>query len=263
MEGGLRKMKVVILAGGLGTRLSEETEIRPKPMVEIGGRPILWHIMKQYAHYGFNEFIVALGYKGEAIKRYFLEYRLLGSHLTVDLATGATNAHSGESEDWKVHLIDTGEATQTGGRLKRLQSYLGGETFMLTYGDGVSNIDIGALLACHRRHGKIATVSAVRPPARFGGLSSEGDLVVSFSEKPQTGEGAINGGFMVFEPGVFDYLAGDGTVLESHVLERLAGERQLGVYRHAEFWQCMDTLREKRILEGLWESGAAPWKVWS
>jgi len=256
-------MKVVVLAGGLGTRLAEETEVKPKPMVEIGGRPILWHILKHYAHYGFKEFIIALGYKGEAIKRYFLDFRALGKHLTVDLATGNIDTHGGDTEDWKVHLIDTGDATQTGGRLKRLAPYLRGERFMLTYGDGVSNVDLPALLACHARHGLTATISAVRPPARFGGISFDGDRVVDFSEKPQSGEGWINGGFMVFEPAVFELLEGDASVLETDALERLAERRQLGVHKHADFWQCMDTLREKRLLEGLWQSGKAPWKVWS
>jgi glucose-1-phosphate cytidylyltransferase len=255
-------MKVVILAGGLGTRLSEETDVRPKPMVDIGGRPILWHILKLYEHHGFKEFVIALGYKGEAIKRYFLDYRLLGGHLTVELASGAVTAHGGETEDWRVHLIDTGVATQTGGRLKRLQPYLGSETFMVTYGDGVANVNISALLACHRRHGRVGTVTAVRPQARFGGISAEGDLVRSFAEKPQSGEGWINGGFMVLEPQIFAHLEGDGSVLETDGLERLANLGQLGVYRHEQFWQCMDTLREKRLLERLWAEGRAPWRVW-
>ena len=254
-------MKVVILAGGLGTRLAEETEVKPKPMVEIGGRPILWHIMKTYAHYGFQEFFIALGYKGSVVKRFFLEYYSLNGNMTLQLAHGQVERHGKRCEDWTVHLVDTGVETQTGGRLKRLQPYLQGGTFMLTYGDGVSNVDLPALLRFHRSHGKIATVTAVRPPARFGGLVFDGDLAVHFAEKPQIGEGWINGGFFVFEPGVFDYLEGDATNLEADALPRLAAARQLGAYRHEGFWQCMDTLREKQLLESLWQGGQ-PWKVW-
>ena len=254
-------MKAVILAGGMGTRLAEETEIKPKPMVEIGGQPLLWHIMKIYGHYGCQEFLVALGYKGNAIKRFFLEYYDLNGSMTLQLATGRTERHGKGCEDWTVHLLETGLETQTGGRLKRLQPYLQGETFMLTYGDGVSDIDLHALLHFHRSQGKIATVTAVRPSARFGGLAFDGDLAVSFAEKPQIGEGWINGGFFVFEPRVFDYLDGDQTNLEADALPRLAADRQLAAYRHDGFWQCMDTLREKRLLESLWQSGR-PWKVW-
>ncbi len=256
-------MKVIILCGGLGTRLREETELRPKPMVEIGGRPILWHIMQGYATYGFKEFILALGYKGEAIKRYFLDYYHLHSNLTISLAAGAVTAHDGEREDWLVHLVDTGLVTETGGRVKRLARWLGRETFMLTYGDGVCDANIPDLLRFHQGHGRLATVTAVRPPARFGGLSFNGDLVTDFSEKPQIGEGWINGGFFVLEPGVLDYLAGDETILEREPLEHLAKDGQLAAYRHAGFWQCMDTLRDVRLLESLWESGKAPWKVWT
>ncbi len=255
-------MKVAILAGGLGSRLSEETEIRPKPMVEIGGRPILWHIMKHYAHFGFNEFFIALGYRGEEIKRYFLDYHSLNGSMTVNLSTGNLEAHERECEDWLVHLVDTGLPTLTGGRVKRLESQLNDSTFMVTYGDGVSNIDLANLMRFHKSHGRIATVTAVRPPARFGGLIFEGEMVVNFTEKPQIGEGWINGGFLVFEPAVFDYLSGDSSSLEADALERLAADRQLVAYRHEGFWQCMDTKRDMHLLESLWRSEDAPWKLW-
>ena len=253
---------MAILAGGQGTRLAEETEVKPKPMVEIGGRPILWHIMKLYAAQGFGEFFVAVGYKGEIVKRYFVDYASLDGSMTIDVARGQVEQHEREADDWIVHLVDTGPDTQTGGRIKRLEPWLGGETFMVTYGDGVADVDLNDLLRFHREHGRIATVTAVRPPARFGGLVFDGDLVAEFTEKPQIGEGWINGGFLVFEPAIFDYLHGDETVLEAHALERLAEERQLVAYRHERFWQCMDTLRDKRLLESLWESGQAPWKLW-
>ena len=256
-------MKVVILAGGLGTRLAEETEIKPKPMVEIGGRPILWHIMKHYAHYGFKEFFIALGYKGEIIKRYFLEYYNLSRDMTIRLSRGKVERHEGDGEDWTVHLVDTGSDTLTGGRVKRLEPWLKEGTFMLTYGDGVSDVDLQDLLRFHRAHGCIATVTAVRPPARFGGLIFEGDRVAEFTEKPQIGEGWINGGFMVFEPTVFEYLQDDRAILETHALERLAAAGQLMALRHNRFWQSMDTLRDKRLLESLWQGDQAPWKVWS
>jgi glucose-1-phosphate cytidylyltransferase len=255
-------MKVVLLAGGLGTRLTEETEIRPKPMVEIGGRPILWHIMKHYAHYGFQEFLVALGYKGEYIKRYFLDYYTLNGSMTIDLASGEVQPQVKECENWKLHLLETGLQTNTGGRLKRLESYIGDQTFMITYGDGVSNIDLQQLLEFHKSHGKWVTVSAVRPPARFGGLVLEGDLVANFTEKPQAGEGWINGGFLVMEPQVFKYLTNDSMGLEVELLERLAVDGQLAAYRHYDFWQCMDTLRDKYNLENFWQNGNPPWKVW-
>jgi len=255
-------MKVVILAGGLGTRLSEETELKPKPMVEIGGQPILWHIAKHYAHYGFQEFYITLGYKGEVIKRHFVDYHSLSGSMTVDLANGTIERHHQKSDDWKVHLIETGIETNTGGRLKRLETWLRGETFMLTYGDGVCNVDLRKLLEFHREQGRIATVTAVRPPARFGGLIFDGDLVSKFDEKPQIGEGWINGGFMVFEPAVFDYINGDDDSLEADTLERLADERQLAAYRQEGFWQCMDTLRDVRFLRQLWKEKRAPWKVW-
>jgi glucose-1-phosphate cytidylyltransferase len=256
-------MKVLILAGGYGTRLSEETEARPKPMVEIGGKPVLWHIMKHYAHFGFKEFAVALGYKGESIKRYFVDYPRLSSSLTVHLASGDVLRHSTCQDDWTVHLMDTGLHTITGGRMKRLAPLIGGDTFMMTYGDGVSNVDIVKLLAFHREHKRLATVTAVRPPARFGGLVFSGDAVGKFTEKPQVGEGWINGGYFVLEPGVLDYIAGDQTHWEQEPLEKLAADGQLVAYRHDDFWQCMDTLRDVRLLESLWSGGNAPWKVWS
>lgn len=255
-------MKVVILAGGLGTRLAEETEITPKPLVEIGGRPILWHIMKHYAQCGFREFLIALGYKGEAIKHFFLDFFHLSGDMTVRLSQGGVERHAAEAEDWTVHLIDTGQQTYTGGRVKRLEPWLKDETFMVTYGDGVADVDLQDLLKFHRAHGRIATVTAVRPPARFGGLIFDGDLVSQFTEKPQAGEGWINGGFLVLEPAVFRYLEGDQSSLEANALERLAADRQLAAYRHHGFWQCMDTLRDKRLLEELWQQGSAPWKVW-
>ena len=254
-------MKIVILAGGLGTRLAEETEVKPKPMVEIGGKPILWHIMKHYAYYGFKEFFIALGYKGEVIKRYFLDYYGLNGSMTINLSEGGVQVHKKECEDWLVHLMDTGMDTSTGGRVKRLEPWLK-DTFMVTYGDGISDIDLKNLLKFHRSHGRLATVTAVRPPARFGGLIFEGDLVVQFTEKPQIGEGWINGGFLVFEPEIFKYLDGDHTGLEGDALERLATDGQLAAYKHNRFWQCMDTLRDKRLLESLWQGGSPPWRVW-
>jgi len=256
-------MKVVILAGGLGTRLAEETEVRPKPMVEIGGHPILWHILKTFSAQGFREFFVALGYKGEMIKRYFLDYHQLCRDMSVDIATGTVDFLEVEhSDDWKVHLIDTGKDSMTGGRVKRLEPFLKDETFMLTYGDGVCNIDLNALLAAHREHGKLATVTAVHPPARYGELLINEDMTTRFSEKPQTHDGWINGGYMVLEPKVLDYLGGDDSILELDILERLANEGQLVAYKHYDFWQCMDTLRDKRQLEEAWQSGAPPWKIW-
>ena len=256
-------MKVVILAGGLGTRLVEETEVKPKPMIEVGGHPILWHIMKHYAHYGFKEFFITLGYKGEVIKRYFMDYYSLNGSMTIDLASGEVQSDDRECEDWIVHLKNTGLKSNTGGRVRRLRPWLSDSTFMVTYGDGVSNINLHSLLDFHRSHGKIATVSAVRPPARFGGLLfDEAGIVRDFTEKPQIGEGWINGGFLVFEPGVFDYLEADESTLEVDALERLAADLQLAAYRHDDFWQCMDTMRDKNLLESLWRSGNAPWKVW-
>jgi len=256
-------MKVVILAGGLGTRLTEETEAKPKPMIEIGGRPILWHIMKIYAHHGFKDFYVALGYKGDVIKRYFLDYAKLNSSFTVNLASGDIMRRDASFEDWTVHLADTGVASMTGGRFKRLAPQLGRDTFMATYGDGVTNVDLTDVLRFHKAHGKLATITAVRPPARFGGLVFEGDRIVEFTEKPQVGEGWINGGFFVLEPGALDYIEGDDTVWEREPMERLAADGQLMAYRHEDFWQCMDTLRDLRLLESLYASGSAPWKNWS
>jgi glucose-1-phosphate cytidylyltransferase len=218
--------------------------------------------MKLYSAQGFSEFVVAVGYKGELIKRYFVDYASLDGSMTVDVARGRVNQHQREADDWIVHLVDTGQDTQTGGRIKRLEPWLGDETFMVTYGDGVADVDLEELLRFHRDHGRIATVTAVRPPARFGGLVFDGDLVAEFTEKPQIGEGWINGGFLVFEPAIFDYLDDDRTVLEANALEQLAEERQLVAYKHERFWQCMDTLRDKRLLEALWESGEAPWKLW-
>jgi len=255
-------MKVVILAGGMGTRLSEETEVRPKPMVEIGGRPILWHIMMHYWHYGHEDFYIALGYKGDVIKNYMVEYASMQGDLTVNMRTGRVERYTDDHPDWRVHLIDTGLKTQTGGRLRRLAPHIGDDTFMLTLGDGVSNVDLGGLLDYHRSHGKLATVTAVRPPARFGYMNFHGDMVAEFSEKPQTAEGWINGAFMVLEPGVLDYIDDDRTAFEREPMERLARDGQLMAFRHTEFWQCMDTLREKRLLQQLWDSGQAPWKTW-
>jgi glucose-1-phosphate cytidylyltransferase len=256
-------MKVVILAGGYGTRLAEETDLIPKPMVDIGGRAILCHIMKHYAWHGFSEFVVALGYKGEMIKAYFLDYTRLQGNLSISLADGAVSTHGPHVDDWTVHLIDTGLQSMTGGRLKRLEPWLAGSAFMLTYGDGVCNVDLRALYAFHRAHGKLATITAVRPPARFGGLESDASgRVTQFIEKPQIGEGWINGGYMVIEPEVLARIEGDATVLERDVLEGLASEGQLVAFRHEGFWQCMDTIRDKRLLEGLWQGGKAPWKIW-
>jgi len=255
-------MKVVILAGGLGTRLAEETEVKPKPMVEIGGKPILWHIMKHYSHYGFKEFFIALGYKSDVIKRYFLDYYTLNGSMTIDFSSGKVEMQNKECEDWLLHLMDTDMQTNTGGRVKRLEPWLRKGTFMVTYGDGVCNVNLQDLLRFHYSHKRIATVTAVRPPARFGGLVFDGDMVAEFTEKPQIGEGWINGGFLVFEPAIFDYLEGDQSSLEADMLERLATDHQLAAYKHDGFWQCMDTLRDKRLLEGLWRDGQAPWKVW-
>jgi glucose-1-phosphate cytidylyltransferase len=255
-------MKVAILAGGVGSRLSEETEVKPKPMVEIGGKPILWHIMMHYSHYAFDHFVIALGYKGEVIKKYMVDYCALNQDLTVSMKTGRVKRNGGTLADWTVELVDTGSRTQTGGRIKRLKPYLGRETFMLTWGDGVSDVNLNDLLHFHRAHGKLATLTAVRPTARFGHLEMDGDQVVEFSEKSQTKEGWINGAFFVLEPEVFDYIDGDATHWEKEPLERLAREGQLMAYRHQSFWQCMDTLREKKYLESLWESGNAPWKIW-
>lgn len=255
-------MKTVILCGGLGTRLSEETQVKPKPMVEIGGRPILWHIMKIYEKHGFSDFVLALGYKGEVIKDYFLNYHARQCNLTITLKTGQVHFSEPTAEDWTINLVDTGVATLTGGRLLRLKPYLvTGGTFMLTYGDGVSDVDVGRLLAFHRSHGKLATVTAVRPAARFGGIEIESAKVSRFKEKPQSGEGWINGGFFVFESGVFDYLEDDSTVLEQSPLERLAWDNQLMAFEHDGYWQCMDTIRDRDSLQQSWNSGKAPWTI--
>jgi glucose-1-phosphate cytidylyltransferase len=256
-------MKVGILAGGLGTRLAEETEVKPKPMVEIGGQPILWHILMHYSRYGYQEFVIALGYKGEYIKRWMREFASLHSNMTVRTGNGTVTLHDRHQQDWTVDLVDTGQDTATGGRIKRLKDWLGDETFMLTWGDGVSNIDLDALLRFHRSHGRLATLTAVRPPARFGHLELDGDRIVEFTEKPQTSEGWINGAFFVLEPGVFDYVDGDAIQWEREPLERLAADGQLMAYRHESFWQCMDTIRDKKLLEKLWVEGMAPWKTWS
>ncbi len=258
----MTNVKVAILAGGKGTRLAEETEIRPKPMVEIGGRPLLWHIMKIYSHYGFEEFIIATGYKGEYIKRWFRDHCSLEGDMTFHTGTGEVTTYENQRPDWTIHVVNTGLETQTGGRIKRLQPWVGDQTFMLTWGDGLSDVNIKDLLTFHRSHGKLATLTSVRPPARYGHLEFDGNKVCKFTEKPQTAEGWINGAFFVLEPPVFDYIAGDAIQFEKEPLEKLAAEGQLMAYRHESFWQCMDTLREKFILESLWNRGEAPWKVW-
>ena len=255
-------MRVVILAGGYGTRLQEETVTKPKPMVEIGEKPILWHVMKHYAAHGFDDFVIALGYKGEVIKRYFLDAYELAGTLKIDFAGGEVERSDVEHDAWRVYSVDTGKNTQTGGRVQRLKPWLEGATFMVTYGDGVCDVDLKAALEFHKQHGLLATVTAVRPPARFGALIMDGDRVSAFSEKPQAGEGWINGGFLILEPGVFDYLQGDTDSLEADALEQVAADGQLAAYRHDGFWQCMDTLRDKHYLERLWAEGSAPWKTW-
>ncbi|HEV8403682.1 MAG TPA: glucose-1-phosphate cytidylyltransferase [Candidatus Limnocylindrales bacterium] len=255
-------MKVVILAGGQGTRLAEETDLRPKPMVEIGQRPILWHIMKHYAHHGFDEFVVALGYRGEDIKRFFLDHLSLSGDMTIRLGERTVDQLHPEPDQWTVHLVDTGLDTNTGGRVGRLASWLGDAPFMLTYGDGVSDVDLPALLEHHRASGKLATVTAVRPASRFGGLDFRDDGQVRFIEKPQISEGWVSGGFMVLEPEVLAYVEGDRSSFESNVLERISEEGRLGAFRHEGFWQSMDTIRDVRYLRGLWSEGNAPWRTW-
>ena len=255
-------MKAVILAGGFGTRLSEETIDKPKPMVTVGGRPMLWHIMKILDANGIKEFVIALGYRGDYIKQYFLDFYAVNNDITVDLASGRTTIHEGKQPDWKVHLIDTGLHTQTGGRLRRLRRWVEDGTFLFTYGDGVADIDIGALVRFHRSHGKLASVTTVRPPSRFGNLAFDGDLVTNFYEKQELGESWINGGYFILEPGAIDYVEGDDAVWERAPVERLARDGQLMGYRHPGFWSCMDTLKEKQMLEESWSSGRAPWKVW-
>lgn len=257
-------MKVVILAGGLGSRLSEETILRPKPMIEVGGKPILWHIMNIYATHGFKEFIIALGYKAEIIKEYFLNFYALNNDLSIDLSSGKTTIHDGNQPQWKIHLVDTGLYTQTGGRLKRLQQWLGDDDlFMFTYGDGVADLDLKALLVFHRAHGRLATMTTVRPPARFGRIGFAGDQVTDFYEKPEASEGWINGGFFVLHRHVIDYIDDDATLWEREPVERLTREGELMGYRHYGFWSCMDTLKEKNMLEEIWASGKAPWKIWA
>jgi glucose-1-phosphate cytidylyltransferase len=255
-------VRVAILAGGLGTRLAEETEIRPKPMVEIGGWPILWHIMRHFDHYGFNEFVVALGYKGDYIRRFFSDYYSNASHLRIDLSRGVAESHgSGPAESWLVELIETGRNTSTGGRIARLAPFLDNETFMLTWGDGVSDVNLEDLVSFHRSHGRLATVTAVHPPPRFGQFELDGYRVHDYSSRPIQ-DAWINGAFFVLEPGVFDYIDGDRTEWEKEPMERLANDGELMAYRHGGFWQCMDTMRDKVLLERLWQSGGAPWRVW-
>lgn len=255
-------MQTLILAGGFGSRLSEETVLKPKPMVEIGSAPILWHILKHYAHFGHTEFVIALGYKGEVVKQYFAQYAALAGDLTVRLRTGTVDRHDADHDDWTVHLVDTGLAMATGGRMRRV-AHLIDDTFMMTFGDGVSDVDLDALVRFHRRHRRLATLTAVRPPARFGHVELDGDCVSEFSEKPQASEGWINGGYMVLERKVFDYIDDDEQYFQKEPMERLAADGQLMAYRHESFWAAMDTLRDKVYLEKLWESGEAPWKVWS
>jgi glucose-1-phosphate cytidylyltransferase len=256
-------MKAVILAGGLGTRISEETHLKPKPMVEIGGMPILWHILKLYSHFGINEFVICCGYKGYVIKEYFANYFLHMSDVTFHMRTNSMEVHHKNAEPWEVTLVDTGASTLTGGRLRRVHKYVGGDTFCFTYGDGVSNLDINALIAQHRQSGRLATLTAVQPPGRYGALQlAEENAIGGFQEKPQGDGGWINGGFFVLEPEVVDLIVGDDTVWEQEPLKGLAADGQLGAYRHNGFWQPMDTLRDRMYLEDLWQTGKAPWKLW-
>ena len=255
-------MKVVLLAGGFGTRISEESHLRPKPMIEIGEQPILWHIMKQYSAYGFHDFVICLGYKAYMIKEYFAEYFLHTSDVTFDLANNSMTVHNNYSEPWKVTLIDTGLNTMTGGRVKRVQPYIGNEPFLLTYGDGVSDVNINELVKFHQSHGKIATMTAIQPDGKFGVLDIENDQILAFREKSKSDTGWINGGFMVLQPEIFSYIEGDSTVLEKQPLETISMQGQLMSYKHEGFWQCMDTQRDKQLLEKLWASNTAPWKVW-
>ena len=255
-------MKAVILAGGLGTRISEETTVRPKPMIDIGGKPVLWHILKIYSQHGINDFIICLGYKGYMVKEYFANYFLHTSDVTFDLANNRMDVHQQHAEPWRVTLVDTGDQTQTGGRLKRVENYLDGETFCFTYGDGLADIDITAQLTFHKTRASLATMCAVQPPGRFGAIDIQDNRITRFEEKP-SGDGSwINGGFFILEPSVFDYIEGDATVWERDPLEALARDGQLSAYMHAGFWQPMDTLRDKLKLEELWQNGHAPWKVW-
>lgn len=256
-------MKVVILAGGFGTRLAEHTDVVPKPMVEIGGEPILWHIMKLFAHYGFKDFVIALGYKGEVIKDYFLNYHSLQSDFSVELATGSVEILGRNHDcDWKVTLVDTGQDSMTGGRIKSLRDVLGEETFLLTYGDGVADVDVSRLVSFHRQHGKLLTLTAVHPKAHYGELNIKGQQVVKFLEKPEFKQTWINGGFMVIEPEVLDFIEGDDTIFEREPLEKIAETDNLMAYHHGGFWQCMDNLRDVRYLNELWSNGNSPWAVW-
>jgi len=255
-------MKVLLLAGGFGTRLSEETDIRPKPMADIGGRPIIWHIMKGYSHYGFNEFVVLLGYKGYYIKEYFGNYFLHQSDVTIDLSTNGMEVHNNTSEPWKVTLLETGQDTMTGGRIKRAKDFIGNEPFLLTYGDGVSDIDLSELISFHKKHGKLITMTAVQPEGRFGALETDGNRVESFLEKPKGDGSWINGGFFVCQPEVLNYIKDDNTVFEQEPLQQLAKDGQLFNYRHQGFWKCMDTLRDKKVLNEMWADGQAKWKTW-
>jgi len=255
-------MKAVILAGGLGTRLSEETSLKPKPMVEIGGKPILWHILKTYSHHGINDFVICAGYKGYIIKEYFANYFLHMSDVTFDMVDNTVQVHRKNAEPWRVTVVDTGEDTMTGGRIKRVQEFVGDSTFCCTYGDGVGDIDVSALVAAHRQSGLKATLTGVQPPGRFGALLLKGDRVEAFQEKPQGDGSWINGGFFVLEPSIFETITGDSSVWERTPLESLAKQQQLGIFRHQGFWRPMDTLRDKQELESLWDSGKAPWKVW-
>lgn len=258
-----KKLKVVLLAGGFGTRIAEYTELIPKPMVKIGNYPIIWHIMNIYSYYGYNDFVIALGYKSEVIKNYFLDYVSNTSDIYLDLKSGKVDQLSKSKLDWKVTLVETGLNSMTGGRIKRLRKYIGDERFMCTYGDGVSNVNINDLVDMHKSKSKIATVTTVHPVARFGEVEIENDEVKSFAEKPQTGQGWINGGFFVFEPEIFDYIDNDETVLEALPLENLAKNNQLSAFRHEGFWQCMDTIRDRKYLENLWQSNKAEWKLWN
>ena len=257
----MKNMKTIILCGGLGTRLSEETVVKPKPMVEIGNYPILWHILNIYSHYGYNDFVLALGYKANYIKDYFLNFRNRNSNITIELNSGNVSFSNTTVPNWNISMIDTGINSMTGGRLLRLKKFLNGERFMLTYGDGVSDINIKKLVEFHKSHGKLATVSAVRPTARFGGITINQGKVQNFKEKPQTGEGWINGGFFIFEPEIFDYLEDDSTILEQSPLENLTKDNQLMAYEHHGYWQCMDTIRERDTLRELWNKNNAPWKL--
>jgi len=258
-------MKVVILAGGFGTRISEESHLKPKPMIEIGGKPILWHIMKRYSAFGFNEFVICAGYKQESIKNYFRDYRVWNSDVTFDYTNGdgeKITVHNTAMDPWKVTVVDTGYSTMTGGRIKRIRPYIGEETFFLTYGDGLSDVDFRAELAFHRAHGKLATMTAVHPESRFGVLDLQGDTILAFREKSPEDVGWINGGFLILEPGVIDYIAGDNVPFEREPIERIAADGELKAYRHNGFWQCMDTMRDKEVLERLWADGNTPWKNW-